>query len=108
MSNIDLSQLITADDKAALAKATRQEAAKLECRRRILAVCDETAQVNLAAAVAAGLLSEADLNAYRAGLAWVADMRGTWAKLAEDGVDLLDDANWPAVPDGVQEIASQF
>lgn len=98
----------TAEDKAAEALAAAKDAARRECRRRILAVCDETAQINLAAAVAAGLITGADLETYRAGLAWVEAMRATWAGLAEAGADLADDANWPVVPDGVAELAARY
>lgn len=108
MSNIDLTQLVTAEDKAARALVAAKEAARAECRRRILAVCDETAQINLAAAVAAGAITDDDLDTYRAGLAWVDAMRATWEGLAEAGADIGDDANWPAVPDGVAELAARF
>lgn len=94
--------------EAARALAAAKDAARAECRRRILAVCDETAQINLAAAVAAGMIAGDDLDTYRAGLAWVDAMRGTWEGLAEAGADLADDANWPDVPAGVAELAARY
>ena len=98
----------TAEDKGAEALQAAKEAARSECRRRILDVVDETAQINLAAAVAAGLLSEEELSIYRAGLGWVAQMRAAWAAMAEAGQDPAEDANWPAVPPGAAELAARF
>lgn len=58
----------------ALDVATRRAALdqKAEAKRRILAVAGESAQRNIQAAVAAGLLSEADLETYRGLLKWIA------------------------------------
>lgn len=84
------------------------ERCRLECRRRIFAICDETAQVNLAAACAAGLLAPAQLLIYQSGLAWVHDMRAAWRPMGEAGADPEDDANWPAVPAGVADLAAEF
>lgn len=98
----------TADDIAAAALAERMEVARVECRRRIMAVCDETAQINLAAAAAAGLLSAGDLATYQTGLAWVAQMRAAWRPMAEAGEDPADNAHWPAIPPGVADLAARF
>ncbi|WP_412509856.1 hypothetical protein, partial [Roseovarius sp. SYSU LYC5161] len=68
---------LTAAEVTAREAALRETAVKAACRRRILDVLPETAQINLAAAVAAGRLSDADLSVYQAGLAWVDDMRAT-------------------------------
>uniref|UniRef100_UPI00111C3BC5 hypothetical protein n=1 Tax=Pseudophaeobacter leonis TaxID=1144477 RepID=UPI00111C3BC5 len=80
--------------------AARLDEGKAECRRRIFAVVDEMAQINLVAAASTGLLSDAQRAAYIAGLGCITQMRGTWPGLVEAGADLSDDANWPAVPDG--------
>ncbi|WP_083099514.1 hypothetical protein [Pseudophaeobacter leonis] len=85
-----------------------QDAGRLECRRRIFAVVDEMAQINLAAAAGAGLLSAEQMAAYIAGLEWITQMRGTWAGLVDTGADLSDDANWPAVPDAAATLAATF
>ena len=68
-----------------------------ECRARILAVVDETAQLNLNAAVGAGALNAAQMDVYRAGVAWIHGMRAAQA-----------DGNWPDVPVGVAELAAEF
>ena len=92
-----------ADEAAAVAKA-----GKAECRRRIFAVVDEMAQINLAAASGAGLLDAEQMAAYVAGLGWITQMRGTWPGLVDAGADLTDDANWPTVPDGAAALVSAF
>lgn len=98
----------TATEIADAALAVRKERARAECRRRIYDVCDATAQINLAAACAAGLLVSADVTTYQAGLNWVAQMRAAWEPMAVADDDPLDDANWPAIPAGVAELAALF
>lgn len=93
---------------AAQLAAQRQAAAREECRRRILAVVPETAQVNLTAAAVADLLPAADLAAFKAGLGWIAAMRAAWGPLAAGSADLYADASWPAVPEGVAALAARF
>jgi hypothetical protein len=97
----------TADELAGAAAAVAQ-AGKAECRRRIFAVVDEMAQINLAAASGAGLLDAEQMAAYIAGLGWITQMRGTWPGLVDTGADLSDDANWPAVPDGAAALVAAF
>ncbi|WP_139792860.1 hypothetical protein, partial [Pseudophaeobacter leonis] len=58
--------------------AARLDEGKAECRRRIFAVVDEMAQINLVAAASTGLLSDAQRAAYIAGLGCITPMRGTW------------------------------
>jgi hypothetical protein len=96
-----------ADEASANAQAA-QDAGRLECRRRIFEVVDEMAQINLAAAAGAGLLSDAQRAAYISGLGWIQLMRGTWSGLVDAGADLSDDANWPAVPDGAAALVAAF
>lgn len=108
MNNIDFTQVITAEDKLAGELAAARDAARAECRRRIVAVCNETAQINLAAAVVNGALSGDDLATYRAVTAWIADMRAAWRPLAETGRAPGDDANWPAAPPGAAGLAARF
>ena len=95
-------ETITAETAAA-----RLAAAKAECRRRILAVANETAQMNLFGAVGAGLLSPAQMEVYTAGVLWVAAMRAACATAAT-APDLSDDGYWPPVPDGVVDLAKLF
>lgn len=89
--------------------ATRFGLAKVECKKRIFAIADEIAQINLAAAAGAGLLLPADLLIYRAGLQWVDDMRQNCGALATNHeADISDDASWPTVPAGVAELAERY
>ncbi|QAX31810.1 hypothetical protein ETW24_19125 [Leisingera sp. NJS204] len=94
---MDWSQLITAEGKAEAAATELALARKAECRERILAVADETAQMNLAAAAAAGALDETQLQIFRSGVSWIHAMREAQA-----------DGNWPDVPPGVAELAAAF
>jgi hypothetical protein len=97
IGSVDLSQVITSEDKAALTEAKWRAARKAECRALILAVVDETAQLNLNAAAAAGMLTTEQMAAYRSGLDWIHAMRAAQV-----------DGNWPDVPPGVAELAEQF
>lgn len=109
MSNIDLTRLITADAKSAVATLQHGELARAECRRRIFAVADETAQINLAAAAAAGTLDDTQMAVYRSGLDWVAQMRAACRVLADDPQrSASDDAEWPPLPDGLADLADLF
>lgn len=97
-----------ADALAAQAAAARLSAAREECSRRIYAVAPETTQMNLASCASAGLLPPADLDAYRAGLGWIAAMRATWRPLAAGSADPYAEANWPPVPAGVAALTARF
>ena len=98
MSNIDFSRIIDAGAKAEAARAAALVARKADCRMRIHAVADQIAQINLAAAAAAGALSADQMQVYRAGLAWVDAMRAACAS----------GADWPDLPAGVASLAAQF
>ena len=98
MSEIDFSQVITAEAKAEAATAEALAARKAECRMRIHDVADQIAQINLAAAAAAGALSADQMQVYRAGLAWVDAMRAACAS----------GADWPDLPAGVADLAARF
>ena len=109
MPNVDLSMLVTPELREKARSSERRGAAKDACRARIHAVADQVAQLNLSAAVAAGLLPGADLETYRAGLGWIAAMRAASSAIGSDArLDPGDDANWPAVPPGVAELAARF
>ena len=86
----------------------RMSEAQRECKRRILAVASTTKQLNMAAAVAAGLLDDTGKGVYTQGLLWIASMRQTWHNLAEQGADVYDDRNWPECPAEVVEFAKAF
>lgn len=82
---------------------------KGECRRRIYLTADAYAQINLSSDASAGLLDATQMATYRIGLAWVKAMRAACALIAADPqLDHKDDANWPAVPPGVAELAALF
>ena len=99
----------TADDLAAEQQAIRAGAIKEACRARIVAVADEMAQINLASAAGAGLLSAGDLAIYKAGLLWVTATRAACAEMiADPEADWLSDGGWPPVPEGVAELAARF
>lgn len=83
--------------------------AKAECRKRIFAVIDEIAQVNLAAAAAGGMLTVEQMDVYRSGLAWIHTMRATCITLSTDHTaDITSDSWWVDVPAGVAELAAEF
>ncbi len=89
----------TAEEKAnkeEAAIARRLNDANNECGKRIVAVVDPTAQINLAAAAAAGALTAEQMDTYRAGVAWIGQTRQAWPGIAADPTaDIYDDANWP-------------
>ena len=90
--------------KQDIAKGIREEVA-----RRILSCASTATQMNLAAAAAGGMLSEDQMTAYRAGLAWIAQIRATGASLVAAGdPDFADDAKWPTIPTSAAELAAQF
>ena len=111
-----------------LAQALTQHAqsVKAECRRRILAVCNEAAQTNIAQAgilyaamrlngmsdaealAHAGLIS-GDLNRATEFQNWRGAMVSNCRAYADDvSLDYLSDAAWPDVPGGVRELAARF
>ncbi|MEQ8898429.1 MAG: hypothetical protein RID23_15190 [Roseovarius sp.] len=113
MSNIDLSQVITAEDKQRRAAEARQLAAKTECRRRILAVVDEMTQMNLAHALlteharrrsggSAPALTDDDVATILRMQDWIAEMQAACAG-AMGGAD-----HWPAPPGGLAALAARF
>lgn len=109
MSNIDLTQMITAQDKAAKAQANRAAVVKADCTRRILDVADQAAQINLAAALAVGALSDMDAATYQDGQMWIHAMRAACKRIiANPGLDPSDDANWPTAPDAVVALVARY
>lgn len=89
--------------------AQRLTQASEECRKRILAVVDETAQANMTAFAATGLFTPEQLQIYKDGLMWIGAMRGTWRDLANDRRKSIDaDQNWPSPPPGLIDLAQKF
>lgn len=103
ITEISLSAM--ADKQAAM----RTAAIKADCGRRINRIADQNARDTLAARAAIGLLDANDLTTYRAGIEWTdATVLACRAMAADPGVDWQDEANWPAVPGGVAELADRF
>ncbi|PYE80806.1 hypothetical protein [Pseudoroseicyclus aestuarii] len=107
----DAARVAAAEARAAVA---RQEGRRVivndECRRRIVAVVDEAAQLNLAGAAAGDLLTASQVIVYKAGLAWITAMRGVAEAMKEpgDNRDPSDDAHWPAPSAEVVALAGAF
>ncbi len=84
-------------------------AVKAECGRRIYAVASDSAQKNMLANIAAGLMSEADKALFDAGVAWIGAMQEACrALIGLQDATFADDGHWPAVPAGVAALASRF
>ncbi|SPJ31351.1 hypothetical protein [Falsiruegeria mediterranea] len=101
MSQIDFSQVITAEARTTKVAEARHMQRKQACRDQIYAVIDATAQINLAAAAAAGVLSPEQMAVYRLGLNWIHAMREAC------GEDHGDD-DWPPLPAEVADLARRF
>ncbi|MCZ4270892.1 hypothetical protein [Maritalea porphyrae] len=83
--------------------------AKAECRTRILAVMNETAQSAMTATAAATLFDEVQMSLYREGLQWINDMRSTWPELAKDRRKSIDsDKHWPKPSKALLDFVSGF
>jgi hypothetical protein len=83
--------------------------ASQECSRRIYAIADETAQMNMASMASAGLMSDDQMNAWKQALFWVEQMRGTWRGLASDTSKVItDDTHWPTCPNAAAALADGF
>ena len=102
--DVDFEQVVTAEQRATEANEARKTKLSAECRRGIVAVADETAQINLTAAASAGLLSAGQMQTWIAALGWVSAMRGEYARAAMEG----DEPIWPDVPAGVVELVELF
>lgn len=101
MSNVDLSQVITAQEKAAKQEAQRLEGAKAECAKRISAVFPISAQLNLAASKSAQTLTADQEARYTEALAWASEMRAAWRRLPQN-------QEWPQPPEGLGDLVSAF
>lgn len=96
-------------EAAKLALESLKSDVKAECQRRIYAVVDQVAQVNLAAAAAGGVLTTDQKDAYRSSLTWIASMRARCGELiATREQTFAVDRHWPATPAEVIAIAKAF
>jgi len=93
------------EEIATQAVAARIAAVKAACTDRIFAVADRNAQMNLALDAGGGLFSPAQMDVFRAGLAWRTAMQNTCrAMIADPALDHTDNAAWPPVPDGLADL----
>lgn len=104
MSNIDYSQLVSAETKATRDALIRAGALKMEVQQRIFGVVDQNTQASLLAAAVAGTLSTADQATFAAGQAWIEATKAAGRAAAVSG----DDPVWPDVPAGVEDLASRY
>lgn len=96
----------------------RRAAVKSECRRRIIAVANETAQANMNAAVTVinsktasqrNAAENQTLSSFSAGVSWIGAMRAAVNTLTADAsADYSHDASWPECPTDVITLAAQF
>jgi hypothetical protein len=121
LTDAALVPVMTAQELAARDMAACAATIKAECRARILAVGSEATQMNIAQAgivftaamldgvpradaLAASGLIEGDLELAQGWRAWVAAMQAECRRAIEAGSDPI----WPAVPEGVAELAARF
>ena len=88
--------------------AERQALAKMECARRIVAVVDPTAQMNLVAAAASEVLTTQQQFVYQQGVLWINACRENWPSLAASSDDITDDANWTEPSSEVVALGAAF
>ena len=107
--NVDLTKLVTADDKAAAATVERTRLVKAECKRRIVEVADEVTQINITAHNGAGKLTPDEASTFSASLDWVRAMQAACVPLITDlDADFTADSAWPDVPAGATDLAAKF
>ncbi|WP_406646838.1 hypothetical protein QEZ52_00235 [Aliisedimentitalea scapharcae] len=101
---IDLSKLITAEDKVIEAATKRADDIKMRVRARIFSVIDQSAQTSLLAAGLAEALSAQEKATFVAGQQWIEATKVEGRRAAMAG----DEPNWPDVPEGVAELAERY
>lgn len=101
-------EITTADQKSEQELLSTMSKAKQECKRRIVAVANETTQLNLAAAAGAGVLTEEQRLAYISGVQWITTMRSIWPQLVLEEKDISEDSNWPEVPEAVYSLVKAY
>jgi hypothetical protein len=102
-------EIRTTEMKAAAAAAAHAETVKAECSRRIYAILDAPTVSNVQGAVLAGELDDGEMAVFRSGRAWVnAMLEASRAIAANPDADPTADTAWPAVPDGMIELAARF
>ena len=82
---------------------------KAECKRRIVAIVDPEAQINLAAAAAGGLLSTDQMTVYRAGLVWIASTRTVCGTLITNtDQTFASNSHWPIPDQSIVDLGAEF
>lgn len=104
MSNIDLTQIITAEAKAATAAMTRAASIKAEVQARIFAVADQNTQASLLAAAVSGAMTDAEQVIFASGQAWIEATKAAGRAAVVSG----DDPVWPDIPAGVVDLAGRY
>lgn len=104
MSNIDLSQLITAEAKATDAATARAMAIKAEVQSRIFAIADQNTQASLLAAVVSGAMSNEEKVSFSVGQAWIEATKAAGRAAVISG----DDPVWPDPPADVVSLAEKY
>ncbi|KEP67809.1 hypothetical protein DL1_19595 [Thioclava dalianensis] len=101
---IDMSQLVTAEDKAASAKQARDTAIKNECSAMIAATLDPFTLTNLQSAAIVGDLTTEQTATFSAAVNWITQMREACRASIEAGTDPA----WPDLPEAVAALAKEF
>lgn len=106
--NIDFSMVRTSQAIRTAERDDRREQARAACKTHITDVMSAAAQLNLAADAAAGVLSTADTEAYKAWRVWVEEMRATWPRLADSTFGADTHQLWPVLPPAVVALARKY
>ncbi len=104
MSNVDLSRLITAQDRATRNDTARAARIKAACAARITAVLDDRTLLNIQGAAILGTLKKPDMDVFRAGRGWIAAMQAECRRAIAAG----DSPSWPEAPAGLSDLADAF
>lgn len=104
MPNVDMTKLVSAEDKAASADLSRAASIKAEVQARIFAVVDQNTQASLLAAMVADALDPADQETFAAGQTWIEETK----QAGRDAIENDTDPIWPAIPAGVTDLAERF
>ncbi|MCR9274400.1 MULTISPECIES: hypothetical protein [unclassified Mameliella] len=104
MSNVDLTKIVTAEERAEAEALARAQAIKAEVQARIFAVVDQNTQASLLAAMVADALDPADQATFVAGQTWIEATK----QAGRDAIENDTVPVWPAIPAGVADLAERF
>lgn len=98
-----------ADEIKAAAENDRMVAIKASCTARIKAILDANTVSNIQGAFLADTLTADEKAIFATGHAWVTDMLAACRAMVDDpDADWESDTAWPALPDGVADLAVRF